>query len=58
MAKTFAVYVVDRRLVKYIVDAESAEDAREQIEASSDADADFEGKGLHSEWYVDNVEEM
>jgi hypothetical protein len=58
MTKTFAVYVVDCRVVKYFVNAESAEDAREQIEASSDADADFGGKGLSSEWYVDEVEEL
>lgn len=54
---TYRVYVVDNRTVMYLVDADSAEDARKQVEESTDADADFGGKSLDgSEWYVDDVQ--
>lgn len=56
--KTFAVYVVDRRQVKYFVDAASAEEAREKVEASGNADEDFGGKDINAEWYVDDVQEV
>ena len=56
--KQFAVYVEDKRSVKYIVDADSDEDAQRMVENSDDADEEFGGKSLDgSEWYVDQVEE-
>lgn len=55
--KQFAVYVVDNRHVKYIVDADSQEEAQHDVEASEDADKEFGHKALDSQWYVDQVEE-
>ena len=55
--KTFAVWVHDRRLVKYIVNADSAEDAKRMVEESDDADRDFGGSGKDGEWYVTEVVE-
>ena len=54
---TYAVWVHDRRVVKYLVDADSAENARQAVEASDDADDEFGGTTKDSEWYVDIVEE-
>lgn len=57
--KRFAVYVVDKRSIKYVVDANSEEEAQRMVEASEDADAEFGGRTLDgSEWYVDWVEEL
>jgi hypothetical protein len=56
--RQFAVYVVNKRSIKYIVDADSAEEARAMVEGSKDADEEFDGKDIDgSEWYVDDVEE-
>ena len=57
--KQFAVYVVNKRSIKYIIDADSAEEAQYMVEVSKDADAEFGGKDIDgSDWYVDNVEEI
>ena len=57
MANTYAVYVHDRRLVKYIVDADTPEEAQHKVEASDDPDEEFDGRGKDGEWYVDRVME-
>ena len=57
--KQFVVYVVNKRSIKYIIDADSSEEAQHMMEASKDADAEFGGKDIDgSDWYVDNVEEI
>ena len=53
--KSFAVYVTDRRLIKYIVDAKSQEEARRFVEVSEEANEEFSHKTLESEWHVDRV---
>ncbi len=54
---TYRVWVHDARLVLYIVDAESEEEAQRLVESSEDADADFGGTTKYGEWYVDHFEE-
>ena len=56
--KIFRVWVHDARLVVYIVDAESEEQAQRLIETSEDAEEDFGGTMKYGEWSVDNVEEV
>ena len=56
--KTYRVWVNDVRLVVYIVDAESEEEAQRLVESSEDADEDFGGTTKQGEWYVDHVEEV
>ncbi len=53
-----AVWVNDARLVVYIVDAESEEEAQRLVESSEDADEDFGGTTKQGEWNVDHVEEV
>lgn len=55
-AQKYRVWVHDRRTVMYIVDADSAEEAREKVENSEDADEDFGGTTKDSEWYVDFID--
>ena len=54
----FRVWVHDERTVLYVVDAEDAEDAKDIVEASPDADEEFGGTTKDGSWYVDNVEEI
>jgi hypothetical protein len=52
------VTVVDHRVIRVYLEAESAEDARQQVEASDDLRADFDTDVYDngSEWYIDGVE--
>lgn len=57
--RQFRVYVMDKQHVMFVVDADSAEEARELVEGSDDARKEFGGKMLDSsEWYIDHVEEV
>lgn len=54
----YHVTVTDKRVARYCVRADSAEQAREAVEASSDADADFGYVLLDdTSWSVDSVED-
>jgi len=54
--KSYAVYVVDNRTTKYIIEAESEEEARGIIESADPEDLATEGEGIFSEWYVSEVQ--
>jgi hypothetical protein len=56
--KPYRVTVVDHRVMRVYLEAESAEDARQQVEASDDLRADFDTDVYDngSEWYIDGVE--
>ena len=56
--KSYAVYVVDNRSTKYIVDAEDINDAQAQIEIMDSGDLEDQGKIVSSDWYVDEVREI
>ena len=56
--KTFAVYVVSLRSIKYWVNADTEDEAKKKVEESRDADEEFGGKDIDGgEWYIDSVEE-
>jgi len=57
--KTFNVYVVDKRCVRLTVQAKDEEEAQHLVEASDDAEGEFNGKTVFDacEWYVDDVKE-
>lgn len=57
--RTFAVYVMDKRYIKYVVVADSSEDAEHRVELGLGANEEICGKTLDgSEWYIDRVEEL
>lgn len=49
------MYVIDNQTKVYIVEANSAEEAKSAVEQSSDADAEFGYHMADSEWFVDSV---
>ena len=53
-----AVWVNDARLVVYIVDAESEEEAQRLVESSEDTEEEFGRTTKYREWNVDHVEEV
>lgn len=53
----FVVWVHDRRLVKYVVNAADFEEAERLVKESEDADIEFGGSTKDGEWYVDHVDE-
>lgn len=55
--KMFMVYVEERRVVRYLVEATDADDAREAVEASTDADEDFGFKTIETYWSVEDIVE-
>lgn len=56
MSNIYDVTVIDRRVIRYSVEASSAEEAQEILEGSDDADNKFGFKTLDSEWGVESVE--
>lgn len=51
----FLVEVLDQRVVRYVVKAQSEEEARELVEASTDADNDFGSKTIDSTWSIEDI---
>ena len=51
----YEVWVTEKRIVKYIVDSETSEEAQEQVESSESPDEDFGFKTYQYEWGVDEV---
>lgn len=56
MSNIYDVTVIDRRVIRYSVEASSAEEAQEILEGSDDADNKFGFKTIDSEWGVESVE--
>jgi len=52
----FKVSVMETRYVDYYVSAISEDEAREQVEASSDADGDFGHRTVDGSYQITNVE--
>ena len=53
--QTYHVHVVNNRTTRYTVEASSRAVAKDMVECSADADADFGHKDTTAEWYVDEV---
>lgn len=53
----YKVTVRDLRYVEYYVPAESEKEAKDLIECSDDADADFVHKTVDAEWKIQSIEE-
>ncbi len=51
----YEVWVTEKRIIKYIVDSENPEDARQQVESSESPNDDFGFRTYLAVWEIDEV---
>lgn len=54
----FEVKVIDNRYISYYVTAKNAEKAQELVEASANADTEFEHDEITAEWFIEGVDKI